>query len=284
MKTLVGDDEPSVVVDDQEGGPSHHVGVGAPLQQRNSRACVLTDKMDETDPKGWKRKSGEDFPEGRKIETQKGNPAMSGISFLKDGKKAAEKEQSGQESLSRRKKQQKTQSAMNLAWLSLWWRRMEREAGKETSVETDRKSGQNLRKFLFIKNKSSSTFPEKSVGERGDGDVLIGRHPSVDEIKEHHPAIISSSGQGLLSRGSKRDSNGGISSPAKRKKTFSNLLSYWENKTDSENPDKSDYKLYTQSEFCRPESSSSGVRGSFSTGDGDEITERDLYMPGGGGG
>ena len=53
----------------------------------------------------------------------------------------------------------------------------------------------------------------------------IGRHPSVDEIKEHHSAIISSLGQGLLSRGSKRDSNGGIASPAKRKKTFSNLLS-----------------------------------------------------------
>ena len=159
---------------------------------------------------------------------------------------------------------------------------MEREAGKETSVETDRKSGQNLRKFLFIKNKSSSTFPEKSVGERVDGDVLIGRHPSVDEIKEHHPAIISSSGQGLLSRGSKRDSNGGISSPAKRKKTFSNLLSYWENKTDSENPDKSDYDM--QSKICRPGSSSSGVRGSFSTGVRDEIIERDLYMPGGGGG
>ena len=114
--------------------------------------------------------------------------------------------------------------------------------------------------------------------------MLIGRHPSVDELEEHHPAIISNSGQGLLSRGNKRDSNGGIASPAKRKKTFSNLLSYWENKTDSENPDKSDYKLYTQSEFRRPESSSSGVRGSFSTEDGDEITERDLYMPGGGGG
>ena len=122
------------------------------------------------------------------------------------------------------------------------------------------------------------------MGERWDGDVLIGRHPSVDEIKEHHPAIIPSSGQGLLSRGSKRDSNGGVSSPAKRKKTFSNLLSYWENKTDSESPDKSDYKLNMQSKICRPGSSSSGVRGSFSTEVRDEIIERDLYLPGGGGG
>ena len=89
---------------------------------------------------------------------------MSGLSFLKDGKRAADKKQSGQESLSGRKKSQKTQSAMNLAWLSLWWRRMEREAGKETSLETDRKNGENLRKLLFIKHKSSSTFPEKSVG------------------------------------------------------------------------------------------------------------------------
>ena len=35
MKALVGEDEPSVVVEDQEdgnkGGPSHQVGVGAPL-------------------------------------------------------------------------------------------------------------------------------------------------------------------------------------------------------------------------------------------------------------
>ena len=175
MKTLVGDDEPSVVVDgqddDNKGGPSHQTGVGAPLQQRNSRARVLTDKIDETDPKGWKTKPVEELPEGRKIGIQKGNPAMSSLSFLKDGKRVADKEQSGQESLSRRKKSKKTQSAMNLAWLSLWWRWMEREAEKETSLETDRKNGENLRKLLFIKHKSSSTFPEKSVAE-GEGGVV----------------------------------------------------------------------------------------------------------------
>ena len=69
------------------------------------------------------------------------------------------------------------------------------------------------------------------MGEGGGGvDVLIGRHPSVDELKEHHPAIISNSGQGLLSRGNKRDSNGGIASPAKRKKTFSNIIILGEKK------------------------------------------------------
>ena len=68
---------------------------------------------------------------------------------------------------------------------------MEREAEKETYSETDRKNGENLRKLLVIKPKSSSTFPEKSVGEGGGRDVLIERHPSVDEVKEHHSANIS---------------------------------------------------------------------------------------------
>ena len=34
-----------------KGGPSHHIGVGAPLQQTNTRACVLFDKAL---PDGWK--------------------------------------------------------------------------------------------------------------------------------------------------------------------------------------------------------------------------------------
>ena len=43
------------------------------------------------------------------------------------------------------------------------------DSEKETSLETDRKNGENLRKLLVIKHKSSSTFPEKSVGEGGGG-------------------------------------------------------------------------------------------------------------------
>ena len=37
------------------GGPSHHVGVGAPLHQINTRACVSIDKAV---PSGWKKKRG----------------------------------------------------------------------------------------------------------------------------------------------------------------------------------------------------------------------------------
>ena len=75
-------------------------------------------------------------------------------------------------------------------------------------------------------------------------------HPVTDETKEHHPAVASSSGQGLLSRGNKRVSNGGTASPAKRNKIFSKLLSYWENKSDSDNPIQTNYRLHTKVRFC----------------------------------
>ena len=257
-KTLVGKEENPVVVDDGHddgsiGGPSHQVGVGAPLQQRNSRACVPQDNIDETVQEGRKMKIGkEKLPEGRKV--------------AKQGRK-----------------QKKVKPVMNLAWLSMWWRRMERESEKKVALEKVRKDGDKLLKYFIKKPESSNTFVKNSVGEReGGGDVLIERHPSVDEPNERHPAIASATGQGLLCRGDKRILHGEISSPAKRRKTFTKLLSYWENKTDSENPEDNNYNYDTQSEICLPGLGSNEVRSDFNTGDRDEINQEDLYMPGGG--
>ena len=102
------------------------------------------------------------------------------------------------------------------------------------------------------------------------GNVLIGRHPSIDELNERHPAIASASGQGILYRGDKRILKGGVSSPAKRRKPFNKLLSYWENKTCSENPEDNNCKNITQSEICRTGLGSSEVKSDLSTGDMDE--------------
>ena len=107
---------------------------------------------------------------------------------------------------------------------------MERDAEKKVALEKERKNGDKLLEYFIIKKPDSyNTFVENSVGERGGGgDVLIGRHPNIDELKERHPAIASTSGQGILYRGDKRILKGGVSSPAKRRKPFNKLLSYWE--------------------------------------------------------
>ena len=60
-----------------------------------------------------------------------------------------------------------------------------------------------------------------------------------------------------------------------------NLLTYWENKTDSGNPKNINYGINLQSEICQPGSGSKKVRGSYNQGDGDDSTRGDLYMPGG---
>ena len=74
---------------------------------------------------------------------------------------------------------------------------MERDAEKKVALEKERKNGDKLLKYFIKKPDSSNTFVENSVGERvGGGDVLIGRHPSIDEPNERHPAIASASGQG----------------------------------------------------------------------------------------
>ena len=158
---------------------------------------------------------------------------------------------------------------------------MEREASREASIETDRKNGKYLQKLLVIGNKSSCILQEESVEGEGGSEVPIGRHPCIGEIKEHHPAVTSSWGQGLLSRGNKRISKGGTASPAKRKNFFSNLLTYWEKKTDSGNPKNINYGINLQSEISQPGSGSEEVRGSYNQGDGDDSTRGDLYMPGG---
>ena len=84
---------------------------------------------------------------------------------------------------------------------------MERDAEKKVALEKERKNGDKLLKYFIIKKPdSSNTFVENTVGERGGG-------------------------------GDVRILKGGVSSPAKRRKPFNKLLSYWENKTSSENPE-----------------------------------------------
>ena len=187
---MVGEEEDPVVVDDHDhdggsiGGPSHQVGVGAPLQQRNSRARVPQDNIDETIPEGIRRKTEEErIPEGWEVAAQEGNPTKSGPSFHKE-EKDIQQGQSRHQKLGK-KQQKKLQPVMNLAWLSMWWRRMERDAEKKVALEKERKNGDKLLKYFIKKPESSNIFVENSVGERvGGGDVIIGRHPCIDEPNE----------------------------------------------------------------------------------------------------
>ena len=58
--------------------------------------------------------------------------------------------------------------------------------------------------FFDRKSKLSDTPNVGSVEGKDSSDVLNGRHPVNNELKEHHPTIASNIGQGLILRGSKR--------------------------------------------------------------------------------
>ena len=107
---------------------------------------------------------------------------------------------------------------MNLAWLSYWWKRMEREAAKEQDDFERKKDGNRLREQFARVSGINHTFePEsESVIFKSD-DVVIGRHPEIDEPKERHPTTVCDKGQGYHLRGNKRYLPGETASPSKRR-------------------------------------------------------------------
>ena len=181
-----------------EGGPGHQLGGGAPLQQINTRACVLIDRP---------------LPEGGKdqecTETRKSK-----------SKKSSQQEGKNLQPDSQRKpaKKSKPGTVMNLAWLSYWWKRMEREAAKEQDDFERKKDGNRLREQFARVSGINHTFePEsESVIFKSD-DVVIGRHPEIDETNERHPATVCDRGQGYHLRGNKRYLPGETASPSKRR-------------------------------------------------------------------
>ena len=110
-----------------------------------------------------------------------------------------------------------------------------------------------------------------------NGDVLNGRHSESKELKEHHPTTVLNTGQGLLLRGSKRHVQGEISSPAKRRKQFTEYIEM-DNPVGSQRTDESNIETNNpQSEICRPGSSSTEFRSEINTKVGDVMKWTDLY-------
>jgi hypothetical protein len=130
---------------------------------------------------------------------------------------------------------------MTLAWLSTWWKRMEKE--RQTDKEVYRnKNAKKIFKEYFSTENIGHTVDTLEVTETHTHDlaVTIGCHPCSDGGREgvasndvtigHHPTTFAN-GTGLGSpfggRGRKRHEHGGSDSPAKRKNNFKSLLDFW---------------------------------------------------------
>ena len=107
---------------------------------------------------------------------------------------------------------------MNLAWLSYWWKRMEREASKDSADRMERKEGERLLGYFASLSSLPGTQQSGSVDTLNSGDVVQERHQVMDKICERHPATNLLHGQGSILRGSKRYVPGEISSPSKRRR------------------------------------------------------------------
>ena len=97
---------------------------------------------------------------------------------------------------------------------------MEREAVRENIMKKEMKESTEFIKFFDSIPKLSDAPKTGPVGDIKTGDVLNGRHPERNELIERHPTTDLKTGQSLLLRGNKRHVPGEISSPAKRRKQF----------------------------------------------------------------
>ena len=259
------------------GGPCHQAGGGAPIQQINTRACVSTDRENESHPEGWK------LPE---IQTENANTELcQGGPCHQSGGGAPLKQINTWASVLRKKKPAKPQSVMNLAWLSYWWKRMEREAVRDNTMMKEKKESSKFINFFDRKSKLSDAPQIGSVESIVNGDVLNGRHSESNELKEHHPTTVLSTGQGLLLRGSKRHVPGEISSPAKRMKQLNEYIEkddpVGSQRTDANNGMATNIETNNQqSEICRPGSSSTEFRSEINTKVGDDMKLMVPYKPG----
>jgi hypothetical protein len=264
------------------GACHQSAGGGAPLKQINTRASVLTDN---------------DRPEGWNIscEVPKGIPTRNTItSPLEDfhhpppdvGQQSVQANPTISKSgFKKKRKSAKPQAVMNLAWLSYWWKRMEREAVRDNTMMKEKKESSKFINFFDRKSKLSDAPKIGSVESIVNGDVLNGRHSESNELKEHHPTTVLNTGQGLLLRGSKRHVPGEISSPAKRRKQLTENIEM-DNPVGSQRTDASNGMATNietnnpQSEICRPGSSSTEFRSEINTKVGDDMKLTDLYKPG----
>ena len=258
-----------------KGGPGHHIGGGAPLQQINTRACVLTDS---SLPEGWKAPEG-DIAKKRKSSQQGGRHH-----------RPKEYERLRQQAPGpKQRSKPKPGATMNLAWVSYWWRRMEREAQKDNEDRMRMKDGERLLGYFAKVSGLENTRKSRSAIVSESDDVAIGRHPVTDELSERPPTTDVQQGQGSHLRVSKRYIPGETFSPSKRRRDFgSNTDKY---KYEMENPAinteaginiKGADNINIKSEIIQTKPSSNEFECGYKAMEGDESCYDDQYKSGGG--
>ena len=143
---------------------------------------------------------------------------------------------------------------MTLAWLSTWWKRMEKERQTDKEVYGNKNAKKIFMEYFSAEyiGHAVDTLRVTETHKRTAIDVAIGSHPYSDGGREgvasddvtigHHPTVARCTGQGspFGGRGKKRLEHGGSDSPAKRRNKFKSLLDFWrgdQSDVDTLNPD-----------------------------------------------
>ena len=100
-------------------------------------------------------------------------------------------------------KTNRAQANMNLAWLSYWWKRMERETVKDRIILTEEVEKKKKKFAKFFDRKQNSTLQMTcSAGVMGQCDVINECHPvpnDSDVLKERHPTVVCDTGHVVCS-------------------------------------------------------------------------------------
>ena len=84
----------------------------------------------------------------------------------------------------KKRKPANPQAVINLAWLSYWWKQMEREAVRDNTMMKEKKASYKFINFFDRKSKLSDAQKIGSVESiENGGDVLNGRHPESNKLK-----------------------------------------------------------------------------------------------------
>ena len=131
----------------------------------------------------------------------------------------------------RKQKNKKRKDEYNFAWWNLWWKRMEREGGKDLNLKEQERQNNASSSFL-----SRFLASDKLNGSDSGNSRLLNRSMKRNFGNARHPeekdcldcSIVPANNNG---RGLKRGLSGNLGtleSPAKKSNTkFSNLLTFW---------------------------------------------------------
>ena len=186
------------------GGPSHHLGEGAPLDQINARACDLRsqNKDDKPVPKGWKTTDVTMESQDISFSNEKTDVETKDDSTEPLPDEGRDEETVVQEGWKRKKEERKKRKDKDICLTSLnaWWTRVEkeerkfyREVLKEENekkfkkIEDVRKKKENFVRKFFPNYKNSPGGTQKLISaknidsaRRGDMEKVISRCSQIN--------------------------------------------------------------------------------------------------------